>query len=119
MRLVLDLRNLGEVPSEGSVPSPDSRTRARESVPPANSLEWVAQQAFDRVAEDETLQATLEARGYAPLLGWIEDRSLAAAACLAPDVPAKQAVATLAELLRRLLQSAVCRTLTATYHSMR
>ena len=74
---------------------------------PSGSLEWVVQRAFDDVAQDEALQGSLNARGYVPLLEWIEERALPVAAWVAPDGDAPRAVEMVARILRRLLQAAV------------
>ena len=66
-----------------------------------HSLEWVAQTAFEEIAQDQSLQGGLTARGYVPLLEWALDRALPAAACLEPDMDADKAAAMVAALLRR------------------
>jgi len=63
--------------------------------------------ALAHVTRDESLAGSLGEPGYLPLLEWIADRSLVAAACLAPDIEAGRAVGLLATILRRLLEAAV------------
>jgi len=74
---------------------------------PSRSVEWVAARALERVARDESLASSLDASGYLPLLGWIADRTLVAAACLPPDTEADRAADLLAAILHRLLEAAV------------
>jgi hypothetical protein len=71
------------------------------------SLEWVAARAFESVARDASLAGSLDPPGYLPLLEWIADRTLVAAACLPPETDADTATAMLAAILQRLLQAAV------------
>jgi len=67
----------------------------------------VAQTAFEDIAQDQSLQGGLTARGYVPLLEWALDRALPAASCLEPEMEAVKAAGMVAALLRRLLQAAV------------
>ncbi len=71
------------------------------------SVEWVAAMAVAHVTCDESLAGSLDECGYLPLLEWISDRSLVAAACLAPEMEAVRATELLAAIFRRLLQAAV------------
>jgi len=74
---------------------------------PSRSVEWVAARALERVARDASLAGTLDPSGYLPLLDWIADRTLVAAACLPPDTEADRAADLLAAILHRLLEAAV------------
>src|SRR5262245_32132507 len=69
--------------------------------------ERMAQEGFNQLARDLSLQGSLTARGYVPLLEWAADRAYGAASMLDADVDPTRGAAMIHSLLRRLVQAAV------------